>query len=292
MGAKGTKASPTRRLSTDDAKQSRIDSAWTSGVVSPLLVAADAGDTAGVRKLAAQGADVNAAHPANAVHGLPGMGSFSAQEVGHPAFNAGVTALMCASRSGHLAVVIALLEECSADVALQDAECWNALHYACFSGHAEIAKLLVQYGCPQDLITKFERQRPIGFARHRRFAATCMACGDTEPPEPLTDEERAAVIQKSIGKLERAAGSQEPVLHRYILEGCDIEALLSCLRDGARNDVWTPAQDIVLGRKVAIRWCGDHVRHVQEAQQRREAGEEVLRASSVSALQHFIVLPC
>lgn len=264
------------------------DPIWHRGSVSPMLLACDLGDMPAIRRLVAGGADVNLPHPSNAAHGL---GSRTAQATGSPAFNAGVTPLMCACRSGHLEVVMALVDELGADIATQDMERWNALHYACFSGHADVAHFLVSRGCPQDVKTKFEKATPEGFARHRRFAAACEACGRFDPPLPLTEEERLSAFEKCEEKLARGETAGAPLLHRYELSPLAWAALRGFLADRGAEDVRLTACDILTHRQVNMRWTSDHPRHMAEALALRSQGRTVLRASSVAAIQHFVVLP-
>jgi len=265
-----------------------LDAAWTRGIVAPLLVACDTGNLARVEQLIASGDDVNQAHPPNAVHGRKPKGQANA---GHPAFNAGTTPLMCASKSGHAVVATALLQRYSADVNAQDAECWNALHYACFSGHADIAQLLIEHGCSNNLVTMFEKQKPVGFARHRRFAETCAACGDENLPLALNTAERNDVVKRCLQKLDSAMHRNEPLLHRYELSPDNWRVLRSNLLDAATGDITIAGHDIVLDVPVLMRWSGDHVRHIQEFRSRAASDMPVLRASSVSGIQHVLVMP-
>ena len=143
-------------------------------------------------------------------------------------YNTGVTALMLASRSGHLPVVKALLEA-HANPNILDAEQWNALHYAAFSGHAEICKLLLKAKCNSKLITKYDRATPLGFAEHRRFtkavavlsppASKFSSLGRVEE-KGWTIKERHAALQKCIDKLQLATPTPFgtiPFLFRYEL---------------------------------------------------------------------------
>lgn len=264
------------------------DPIWHGGSLAPLLLACDLGDMADVRRLVAGGADVNLPHLPNRAHGQK---SRTAHAAGSPAFNAGVTPLMCACRSGHLEVARTLVEELGADITAQDMERWNALHYACFSGHANVAHLLVSRGCPKNIITKFEKATPEGFARHRRFAAACEACGRLDPPPLLTEDETLAAFTKCEEKRARGERAGAPLLHRYELSPCAWAALKGFLADRGAEDVHLTACDILTQRQVNIRWCSDHPRHIAEVAALRLQGRTVLRASSVAAIQHFAVLP-
>lgn len=270
--------------------------AWVAGEVSPVLLACDLGDLAELRQhLAAPEAQarVSEGHAPNRRHGVKDGRRSGQGNVGSPAYNAGLTPLMAASRSGHLTVVQALLAEFGAEVAATDRENWNALHYACFSGHADVAALLVAHGCPRDVVSTFEKAVPVGFARHRRFAACCAACGDDAAalPAPFSLEERAEIAAKARGKLEAARRKKEPFLHRYGLQGREWAEVERFLDARGLEDLQHAAVDLLTGRRVELHWCGDHERHVAKAAAMRERGENVLRASSVSGIQHFIVTP-
>mmetsp|Transcript_20059 Transcript_20059/g.36247 ORF Transcript_20059/g.36247 Transcript_20059/m.36247 type:complete len:276 (-) Transcript_20059:59-886(-) len=264
------------------------DAAWMQGDVAPVLVACDTGNLALLEHLVASGSNVNHAHPPNAVHGRKPKGE---AKVGHPSFNAGTTPLMCASKSGHMAVAEALIQQYSADVRAQDAERWNALHYACFSGHADIAQLLLAHGCPSNVVTMFEKQMPVGFARHRRFAETCAACGDEDLPPALRTEERDEVVTRCLRKLDSAIERKEPLLHRYRVSSESMAMLRSNLRAAAMEDVTIDGHDIVLDAPILMRWSGDHAKHIEELRSRVAAGLPVLRASSVSGIQHVMIMP-
>ena len=76
---------------------------------------------------------------------------------------------------GHFEMVQLLVEHYNADVRKMDNESWNALHYACFSGHAKIASYLVKMGADQTLVSQYEKATPMGFAEHRGFSGTVSA---------------------------------------------------------------------------------------------------------------------
>jgi len=263
-------------------------SCWRRGSVAPVMLACDMGDVLEVRRLVADGADVNHKHPPNCAHGT---GRRSIEALGSPAFNAGTTPLMCACRSGHLEVASVLLDEMGADVAAQDMERWNALHYACFSGHSELGRLLLDRGCPSDVTTKFEKATPEGFARHRRFTAACEACGRFDAPVPLSEEEAAPAFSRCEEKRARAEAAGEPLLHRYELTPSGWAELRRFLLQKGVEDVVLTACDVLTGLPVTMRWSSDHLHHLEEAKALRSQGSQVLRASSVSAVQHFLVLP-
>ena len=236
-----------------------------------FLVAADSGDTVEVRRLLI---DVNARH----------MGHHTS-----PAFNAGGTALMYAARSGHLDTVVALLA-LGADVAALDKERWNALHYAAFNGHAEISKLLLDKGTPSNVKTQYENATPLEFARHRRFDESVCVLGGVVPTPPLTTEEREECRTKNLRKFNSGG---KVFLFRYAFVGGAQETVRGFLTDGM--ECWVDAVDNVIpgsdGRHVSVHFSEDHARHLAEAVTLRAAGVPVLRVSSVSAIEHIIVVP-
>ena len=86
------------------------------GVEMDLLLAADCGDDALVRKILASGEDVN-------------------QVFNHPKFNGRATALHYACRSGHLNVVRTLVEDFGAALDVVEVESWTPLYYAAYNGY-------------------------------------------------------------------------------------------------------------------------------------------------------------
>jgi hypothetical protein len=138
-----------------------------------LLKACDIGfSQAATLLLAQESTNINYTHPKDSRSG----------------YNKGLTPLHVACRSGHLGTVKTLFSNVAnrssttdkndddapqkliLNVTALDAEQWNALHYACFSGHDEIVKLLVdtkQFDLT--LITMFEKATAQGFAEHRKF---------------------------------------------------------------------------------------------------------------------------
>ncbi len=55
----------------------------------------------------------------------------------------GLTALLVSSFNGHMSSA-SLLARGGADVHYRSASGWNAVHYACFNGHTDIAAMLIQ----------------------------------------------------------------------------------------------------------------------------------------------------
>jgi Ankyrin repeats (3 copies) len=130
------------------------------------------------------------------------------QYSGQQHYNGGVTPLMLASRSGHIPVCIALVQEFGATIDLFDEEDWSARHYASSNGYDDICRFLLEElqhkqdklsenttsttssGCEDNINkktvdggvidsarmllqqkTQFEKATPIDFARHRKFRA-------------------------------------------------------------------------------------------------------------------------
>jgi hypothetical protein len=259
-----------------------------SGAVAPLLLVSDRGDVEVVRQLVLAGADVNQSHPSNALHGEGRAAALHAEECASPAFNAGTTPLMCAAKAGHEECVSTLLQ-LAADPLQEDAEKWTALHYACFSGHAGIVSLLSSAGpAARDVVTVYERATPGDFAHHRRFGEACRALGVT-PPAPLSAEEVARAVAKSMDKLARAEASGEPLLHRYMTAPdvwSVLRAFLGRVASGeAGASCVVRAKDLLQGRRVVITFRADHGAHLAAC----SSSDGFVRASSVAAIQHFVV---
>eukprot|EP01065_Artemidia_motanka_P030307 TRINITY_DN36317_c0_g1_i1.p1 TRINITY_DN36317_c0_g1~~TRINITY_DN36317_c0_g1_i1.p1 ORF type:complete len:294 (+),score=95.23 TRINITY_DN36317_c0_g1_i1:64-882(+) len=254
--------------------------------VDPFLLACDSGDLERVQELMRSGQDPDYRHPPNSVHGAGRSGSAE----GSPVYNPGVTGLMLAARGGHAHVVRYLLEAAKAKPDALDDETWNALHYACFSGHADCATALIRAGCPQDVISKFEKATPLGFATHRRFAACAAAFPSPVHPAALTQEEEKAVCAKALGKLQKAQRQGKPFLHRYFLADDEWASVARYLKDERVRQVSLNADDAVLGREVRIVMSKNPETHFELNAELRRAGD-VLRTSSCSGAQHCVVVP-
>jgi ankyrin repeat protein len=239
-------------------------------------------------------------------------------------YNRGATPVMLAARSGHLALVQYLLVQGAADPHAVDAESWNALHYACFNGHADIAALLhgKPYCVDNSIITTFERSTPEGFAVYRRFSAAVAALhrdgSEFTPPAPLTHEEMAAALDKCVEKLRKSQTLKSRFrgrfLFRYVLQQDALDALQAVLSPGGPPRVQFAALDTLLTRDIFSGNFGvaastkgeplevtfvvhrDHSLHCAEAAAHRAAWHAratdvfVVRASSISSVEHFIVL--
>ena len=189
---------------------------------------------------------------------------------------------MAAARSGHTDVVAALLEA-GASVDITDDEKWNALHYACFSGHASIAGLLAAKGCDAALRTVFEKATPLDFAVHRKFFETVSVLGG-QRPEEYTAATRAAVLKKGLQKMRTAQVDTDgccTMLHRYRVQAPQRQQWEAYLTSGATTAVAIPATDLVLQEAVVV--------HMYPSLPRMEA-KNVIRHSSISGLQHITVV--
>eukprot|EP00494_Astrolonche_serrata_P032595 UN32864 len=111
---------------------------------------------------------------------------------------------MAASRCGHDESVKYLLEA-KADPHIQDKEYWNAAHYACFSGHDNVVKVLLKYLDSKDLevVSKFEKATPIGFAIHRHFDNVVKLLDGNKSPDKLTVQEKGGHLARGREKLKR-----------------------------------------------------------------------------------------
>ena len=200
-------------------------------------------------------------------------------------FNIGVTPLMMASRSGHSEIVQMLLKA-GAEVNDTDDEDWNSLHYACFSGHAGIAKILLQSNCDDSLITKYERATPLQFAVHRKFGDTVAVFGGEQPPE-YNDFTRKSVIQKGMMKLAKerpSSDSSYTLLHRYKMSLESYVVWKQYLESEARSSVSLPAVDLAVGKPV---WVFMYPQLPRPSSSQVQG--TIIRHSSVSGLQNFTI---
>jgi ankyrin repeat protein len=127
--------------------------------VKDLLVAAAAGDVAGLEHFQAAGFDMDSVDPAGntalikaagagqtgAVERLLGMGADPRKVNG-----VGRDALLAASAKGYEEVARLLLSR-GADTTVRDAEGWGALSIAAFNGHANVVSLLAANATPAEL---------------------------------------------------------------------------------------------------------------------------------------------
>ena len=108
------------------------------------------------------------------------------------------------------------------EVSVPDAEEWNALHYAAFSGHAQIVKLLVETGkFDLNLITLFEKATAQGFAEHRKFRECVRVLSDKNVDNNKlfvwTVDETEENLTRCVKKLKKTFPSKETgiFLFRY-----------------------------------------------------------------------------
>jgi len=203
----------------------RDDGAAPATLVSRLLEAAQAGDTADVQRLLAQGADINARGPYG---NTPLM---SAALTGHTdtlrllldkGANAnakgttGRTALMEAAVEGYTEAVKILLEK-GADVNAKDEGGWTALFWAAFSQRRDVARVLLEKGADANARNKYD-DTPLIRAAY---------AGDTDTVKLLLEHKADVNAKDDTGRtalIEAARQGHVDAVRALLEKGADLKA--------------------------------------------------------------------
>jgi len=221
----------------------------------------------------------------------------------HPNFNKEVTALHCASRSGHGNIVELLLRR-GADVNALDAECWTPLYYAANAGHSTIAKMLLDNGADKEIRDSFRKRSPLDVAKHRQFHdIVAMLGGD---PADTSYHRTAAQImagldannhRKKRRRSGRASvmrgihfGKKDLFLGRYRISEEDVQRIVR-YKERRRDDppdLRIPATDTVLGDacSVVLRFSHDRALHAAEEKSKEGA---FLRSAAIETEDFLLV---
>ncbi|ETO15304.1 hypothetical protein RFI_22059 [Reticulomyxa filosa] len=276
-----------------------------------LFIACDRGKLGDVKTLIASGAQVDHIWP----RGL------------NEPFNGCSTCLMYAARSGHLDVVkyLATAEETKKRVQVNALDCenWNALHYSCFNGHADVTEFLLQQNVDTNVISTYEKSTPLGFAQYRRFNDIIVVFQKhfkdekLKKVEPLSDKEKKEVAERALVKMlqmktqslkkqsdtklnsDDSTFDLKPYLNRYAISKEVFAHICQWLKSvDTATDLMFRADDVMIQpydtdskaeSVLCLRLCSDRQRAQEIVQSLQKKNVHVLRLSSITSF-HFLIV--
>ena len=226
--------------------------------------------------------------------------------------NLGMTPLLVSSRSGHINIVEILINKYNANINIKDNQFWNSLHYSCFNGHSNITKLLYSKGCSKNIITMFEKKKPIEFAKYRRFnnivsifdnKLKCKSYGKNGI-QKIQNKNKQRMTHLLINKkFKPSEDNLKLYLKRYKITKIVYKELFKNITNTSYNqkDILFYAIDTCLLESnikeyqricnVVIRIYHNKDNCVKMVQYLMDNNINILRHGSISGLDHIIVIP-